>query len=40
MSYADVQFAEKRSYADWGLKLESINLSFPEAKEEQIDIPG
>lgn len=40
MSYSDVQFAEKRSYADWGLKLESINLSFPEAKVEQIDIPG
>ena len=36
----DVQFGELKSYTDWGLKLESITLTFPEAKTDQIDIPG
>lgn len=40
MSYVDVLFGNTKSYADWGLKLETIQLSFPEAKTDQIDIPG
>lgn len=40
MSYVDVLFGNTKSYEDWGLKLETIRLSFPEAKTDQIDIPG
>ena len=40
MSYVDVLFGNIKSYEDWGLKLETIQLSFPEAKTDQIDIPG
>lgn len=40
MSYANVMFGNVKSYEDWGLKLETIQLSFPEAKIDQIDIPG
>lgn len=40
MSYVDVLFGNTKSYEDWGLKLETIQLSFPEAKTDQIDIPG
>ena len=29
-----------KTFTDWGLKLESINISFPEAKTDQVDIPG
>lgn len=28
------------SFQDWGLKLERIQLSFPEAKTDTVDIPG
>lgn len=40
MSYVDVLFGNIKSYENWGLKLETIQLSFPEAKTDQIDIPG
>lgn len=40
MSYVDVLFGNIKSHEDWGLKLETIQLSFPEAKTDQIDIPG
>ena len=40
MSYVDVLFGDVKSHEDWGLKLETIQLSFPEAKTDQIDIPG
>lgn len=40
MSYVDVLFGDVKSHEDWGLKLETIRLSFPEAKTDQIDIPG
>ena len=40
MSYVDVLFGNTKSHEDWGLKLETIQLSFPEAKKDQIDIPG
>lgn len=40
MSYVDVLFGDVKSHEDWGLKLETIQLSFPEAKKDQIDIPG
>lgn len=40
MSYVNVLFGNVKSYEDWGLKLENIQLSFPEAKIDQIDIPG
>lgn len=40
MSYVDVMFGDVKSHEDWGLKLETIQLSFPEAKTDQIDIPG
>lgn len=40
MSYVDVLFGNTKSYEDWGLKLETIRLSFPEAKTDQVDIPG
>ena len=32
MIYPDVQMADIKTFTDWGLKLESINISFPEAK--------
>lgn len=38
--YADVQFDDKKSFSDWGLKLERISLSFPEPKLDLVDIPG
>ena len=40
MIYPDVQMADIKTFTDWGLKLESINISFPEAKTDQVDIPG
>lgn len=40
MSYVDVLFGDVKSHEDWGLKLETIQLSFPEAKTDQVDIPG
>ena len=40
MSYVDVLFGDVKSHEDWGLKLETIQLSFPEAKTDQIDVPG
>ena len=40
MIYPDVQMADKKTFTDWGLKLESMNISFPEAKTDQVDIPG
>ena len=40
MSYVDVLFGNTKSYEDWGLKLETIRLSFPETTTDQIDIPG
>lgn len=40
MSYVDVLLGNIKSHEDWGLKLETIQLSFPEAKTDQIDIPG
>ena len=38
--YADVQFDDKKSFSDWGLKLERISLSFPGPKLDLVDIPG
>ena len=40
MSYVDVLFGDVKSHEDWGLKLETIQLSFPESKTDQIDVPG
>lgn len=40
MIYPDVQMADIKTFTDWGLKLESIYISFPEAKTDQVDIPG
>ena len=40
MIYPDVQMADIKTFTDWGLKLESINISFPEAKTDLLDIPG
>ena len=30
----------KKTYDDWGLKLRSLIISLPEAKVNQVDIPG
>ena len=40
MIYPDVQIGEFKTFTDWGLKLESMSVSFPEAKTDQVDIPG
>lgn len=40
MMYPDVQIADFKTFTDWGLKLESMSISFPEAKTDQVDIPG
>lgn len=40
MIYPDVQIGEFKTFTDWGLKLESMSVSFPEAKTGQVDIPG
>ena len=40
MIYPDVQMEDIKTFTDWGLKLESINISFPEAKTDLLDIPG
>ena len=40
MIYPAVQIGEFKTFTDWGLKLESMSVSFPEAKTDQVDIPG
>ena len=40
MSYADVLFGGIKTYEDWGLKLENVQLSFPDAKTDLVDIQG
>jgi hypothetical protein len=35
-----VKIGDKHTYNDWGLKWEDINISFPTAKTNYIDIPG
>lgn len=36
----NVQIGEKKTYDDFGLRLSSIAIGFPEAKTNLIDIPG
>lgn len=35
-----VRFGDKHTYDDWRLILTSIDISFPDIKEEKINIPG
>lgn len=36
----NVTIGEKKTYDDWGLLLQSLVISMPEAKISQVDIPG
>lgn len=36
----NVTIGEKKTFDDWGLKLQSLVISMPEAKINQVDIPG
>lgn len=36
----NITFDGWRSYDDWGLMLEKIEISFPEPKENKVSIPG
>lgn len=36
----NVTIGEKKTYDDWGLLLQSLVISMPEAKTSQVDIPG
>ena len=36
----NVLFGDKKSYDDWGLNLEKMEISFPEPKEKNVDVPG
>ena len=36
----NVTIGERKTYDDWGLLLQSLVISMPEAKISQVDIPG
>lgn len=36
----NVTIGEKKTFDDWGLKLQSLAVSMPDAKINQVDIPG
>lgn len=38
--FVNVVFDGVKSFDDWGIKLETIQLSFPEPKTDMINIPG
>lgn len=40
MKKVNVLIGEKKTFDDYGLRLQSISLSFPETKTNLIDIPG
>lgn len=40
MSEVNIKIGDKKTYDDWGLKIEEILIGFPEPKTNLIDIPG
>lgn len=40
MKEVNIRIGEKKTFDDWGLKLETMVIGFPEAKTNLIDIPG
>lgn len=40
MDTVNVLFGDKKSYDDWGLLLERMKISFPDAKTKPVDLPG
>lgn len=40
METVNIQFGDCGSYADWGLLLEKMKISFPDPKTKQADLPG
>ena len=36
----NVMIGEKNTFDDWGLRLQSLTVGMPEAKVNQVDIPG
>ena len=41
MTYLGITFdEEKHTYDDWGLRIKSVNIGLPQAKKNQIEIPG
>lgn len=36
----NITIGEKKTFDDWGLLLQSLTISMPEAKISQVDIPG